>query len=248
MKKLVLPVLFIGLIQATGCTPVDTFEGDLDVAWEFTAGTEDELVGSCDDMGAVIAAVIATDVRDPDFTVVAEFDCLAGSGIFPVPEGDWDVTIDFLDRSDVVVGEAGIATAVPIEFDLITELDTFVLASDGGYFDYDWSLEEVDDVTGEPIREITCTDALADGLRIFAASADGSVEDQEITFPCDLLGITADAKLFFGEYDLTITLIQGETVLSQPFLIDQVLVEVANSVQDLGQTIFEFLDSDIPDA
>lgn len=243
MKKLVLgTILMAGLLQGgAGC---------------IISGDDDD-----DDVGDVSDDVTddSDDVGQPEFLFRAEFICPpeadevvitptpVGSGqsqdgeIFGCEEefgeilfspGDFDIEVLPVNASDDVF----LAQVVTISGDDGDEVvEEFVFPQDGGFFQFTWTIDDV-----EP--DLSCAEIGADAVAIDATFLDDPDLELVDEFPCeDGVGLTdLDPEGWpLGEYVLDISLIDAKGfAISDPAPLDGEFIDFADQLNDLGNINF----------
>jgi len=205
MKKLVIPALLLGALQATGCIFVSDDDTEdtatINVSWTLVS---DGAPAGCP-AGANTAAVNAQ--RDGQGSPYVDlFDCSDLSGFADdLPLGTYTVWIDFTDGGSSLYAQS---QAAEITLDTPGEQASasFEVDVDNGFFDVSWEIHSAGGGTG-------CASVAQNGVGVLSTLA-GTVEGVDDKFTCaagESPAIATTPALPIGDYTVVLSLLEPGT-------------------------------------
>jgi hypothetical protein len=203
MKKLVIPALLLGALQATGCIFVsdddDTVDGTagIDVSWTLES---DGAPAGCP-VGATTAAVNAQRDGSGD-PFVDLFDCADGGGLADdLPLGTYRVWVDFTDSSGNVTYAQSEAADINLTVDGQIAQADFTVDVDNGFFDVQW------EIAGGGCASVACENGV--GVLSTHTSTTMGYDDK---FNCEdgETGTVTTGALPIGDYVVVLSILDAQ--------------------------------------
>jgi hypothetical protein len=226
MKKLVIPAILLGALQAAGCIFVSsddtTTDGiaTIDVSWTLE---DDGAPASCP-AGATTAAINAhLSGRADPFVDLYNCDDLGGVAD-ELPLGDYTVWVDFTDDSGAVLYAQSEAVNITLDTDGEVATANFRVDMYNGFFDISWE-----------IAGGSCASVTNDGVSVLSTLS-GTTEGIDDVFSCsdgEAPAIATTGALLIGDYVIAVALLDNDLAIGEAPEIQE-SIAFGNEFVDLG--------------